>query len=208
LNIFILKLDPPSLLSSQFNYVDNFTQYDPQENSNNQEEIDYRDDNSTCSETSTTKLAISTAQIFRDIVVDKRGKIICQNARSLHCDKLNEKVNKKKKGQKSRQADTIKKANDAVDCEVYCDQQKNGLTGSKIELLIVVGEYDNINQLVFHGSKKLRHLNTSTEEAFLSTDCPPRHKMQKINNCINTADDVMSSSPKYTLKNFHPQTQR
>jgi len=197
-----LKLDPPYLLSSQFNYVDNVSYNNRQENFQKQDEVDFGDDNSTGSEMSTTKLAISTAKIFRDIIVDKRGKIISQNARARRRDSRSERGKQTKKGVKSRQADKIKKANDVVDGEVYSYRQKNGMTGSKIESLIVVGEYDSIHQHVFHGSKKIRNLKSSSDGPLISTNYLPRQKMQKINNSRNTINNVFFS-PISSLKNFH-----
>lgn len=58
-----------------------------------------------------TNVAIKTAQIFRGITVSKDGTILSQNARATRSNRSN----KVKRGEKSRQAAKIDKANDLVE---------------------------------------------------------------------------------------------
>ena len=65
--------------------------------------------NKTCS--SSTRVAIQTAQIFRGITVAKDGTILSQNARATRSNRMA----KNKRGEKSRQAAKIDQAKDLVD---------------------------------------------------------------------------------------------
>ena len=63
-----------------------------------------------------TTIAISTARIFRGIVVDRNGVITSMNSRAMRSQRgKNGGENKNKMGEKSRQAAKIDKAKDLID---------------------------------------------------------------------------------------------
>ena len=62
-----------------------------------------------------TAIAISTARIFRGIVVDRSGVITSMNSRAMRSQRGKTGENKNKMGEKSRQAAKIDKAKDLID---------------------------------------------------------------------------------------------
>eukprot|EP00956_Cyclotella_meneghiniana_P008505 scaffold11494_cov61-Cyclotella_meneghiniana.AAC.2 len=122
-------------------------------------------------------VAISTARIFRGITVDRNGVILTQNARAMRSRKSsNGNDTKNKLGEKSRQAAKIDKAKDLID-----DVLENGGGGdggndendpSKIVSLYVMGEYEELNDLVRDGSKKLRESKSLSDEAMYMYNRP------------------------------------
>mmetsp|Transcript_21994 Transcript_21994/g.46272 ORF Transcript_21994/g.46272 Transcript_21994/m.46272 type:complete len:524 (-) Transcript_21994:291-1862(-) len=116
-----------------------------------------------------TSIAISTARIFRGITVDRNGVIISQNARATRSKKGNE--SKNKQGEKSRQAAKIDKAKDLIDDIVDGgggggSDQENDPT--KIVSLYIMGEYEDLNDLVRDGSRKLRDGKSLSDETLFS----------------------------------------
>ena len=62
-----------------------------------------------------TSIAISTARIFRGIVVDRNGVITSMNERAQRSANKNGNAKKNKVGEKSRQSAKIDKAKDLID---------------------------------------------------------------------------------------------
>merc|ERR1719223_2415909 len=117
------------------------------------------------SDKSSTQVAISTARIFRGITVDKNGVILSQNARASRSNRGRDKY---KQGEKSRQAAKIDKAKDLVDEGL----KENDGEKSNMVSLVIVGEYDDMKQLVRDGAKKLRDAEGLPDEALLSINRP------------------------------------
>lgn len=115
-------------------------------------------------EKTTTQVAIDTARIFRGITVDKNGVILSQNARASRSSKGRD---KSKQGEKSRQAAKIDKAKDLVDEAISNAGKENDGEKSNMVSLSVVGEYDDMKQLVRDGAKKLRDAEDLPDEALL-----------------------------------------
>jgi len=109
---------------------------------------------------SPTKVAIRTAQIFRGITVGRDGTILTQNARATRSNR----GNTKKRGEKSRQAAKIDKAKDMVEESMA----KATAEDKNMVSLFIVGEYDDMRQLVRDGSQKLRDAEGMPDEALLS----------------------------------------
>ena len=70
---------------------------------------------STNSNSDPTSIAISTARIFRGIVVDRNGVITSMNERAQRSANKNGNAKKNKVGEKSRQSAKIDKAKDLID---------------------------------------------------------------------------------------------
>ncbi|KAL7504738.1 hypothetical protein ACHAXN_002317 [Cyclotella atomus] len=122
---------------------------------------------STDSQNNETSVAISTARIFRGITVDRNGVILTQNARAMRSKKTGD---KNKLGEKSRQAAKIDKAKDLIDEVLEAANDEND--PSKIVSLYVMGEYDELNDLVRDGSKKLRESKSLSDEAIFMYNRP------------------------------------
>ncbi|KAL7579952.1 hypothetical protein ACA910_004948 [Epithemia clementina (nom. ined.)] len=99
-----------------------------------------------------TAVAIQTAQIFRGITVGRDGTILTQNARATRSNR----GKGTKRGEKSRQATKIDKAKDLVEETIATGKAPDSDDPASMVSLIVVGEYDDMKQLVRDGSKKLR----------------------------------------------------
>uniref|UniRef100_A0A7S2YNC6 Uncharacterized protein n=1 Tax=Entomoneis paludosa TaxID=265537 RepID=A0A7S2YNC6_9STRA len=99
-----------------------------------------------------TTVAIQTAQIFRGITVARDGTILSQNARATRSNR----GKAQKKGEKSRQATKIDKAKDLVEEIIATGKAPDSDEPATMVSLVVVGEYDDMKQLVRDGSKKLR----------------------------------------------------
>jgi len=117
------------------------------------------------SDKSSTQVAISTARIFRGITVDKNGVILSQNARASRSNRGRDKA---KQGEKSRQAAKIDKAKDLVDEA----RKENDGEKSNMVSLVIVGEYDDMKQLVRDGAKKLRDADGQPDEVLLAVNRP------------------------------------
>jgi len=124
-----------------------------------------------------TSIAITTARIFRGIVVDRNGVITSMNSRAMRSQRgKNGGKNENKMGEKSRQAAKIDKAKDLID-EVVENGGGGGMGDeendpTKIVSLFVMGEYEDLNDLVRDGSKKLRDCKSLTDEAILQYNRP------------------------------------
>ncbi len=143
-----------------------------------------------------TEVAIKTAQIFRGITVGRDGTILSQNARATRSNR----GAKTKRGEKSRQAAKIDKANDLVEEAVMnaleTDEPVNMVS------LIIVGEYDDMKQLVRDGSKKLRDAEGLPDEALLAINRPRPGSLvsknrSKVSASSNSSRKRNSVSPNY-----------
>jgi len=114
---------------------------------------------------STTQIAISTARIFRGITTDKNGVILSQNARASR-SKTNK--DRSKQADKSRQGNKIEKAIDIVDEVIHGPGKENTGEKSNMLSLVVIGEYDDMKQLVRDGAKKLRDQDGQPDENLLA----------------------------------------
>mmetsp|Transcript_29668 Transcript_29668/g.43788 ORF Transcript_29668/g.43788 Transcript_29668/m.43788 type:complete len:564 (+) Transcript_29668:176-1867(+) len=120
---------------------------------------------------SATTVAVTTAKIFRGITVDKNGTILSQNARATRSSRnKNGGPAGQKQGEKSRQAAKIDKAKDLVDEAI--EGVKDGEEPSNMVSLVIMGEYDEMKQLVRDGSKKLREAENLPDEALLAINRP------------------------------------
>jgi len=115
-------------------------------------------------EKSTTQIAIDTARIFRGIKVDNNGTIISRNDRANRSKKSN--PNTSKTAENSRQSAKIDKANDLVD-EMVSGKENSGEKPNMISVFIM-GEYDDMKQLVRDGAKKLREAEGKGDDWILS----------------------------------------
>jgi len=114
---------------------------------------------------SATQIAISTARIFRGITTDKNGVILSQNARASR-SKANK--DKSKQADKSRQGNKIEKAIDIVDEVNHAAGKENNGEKSNMLSIVVIGEYDDMKQLVRDGAKKLRDQDGQPDENLLA----------------------------------------
>jgi len=114
---------------------------------------------------STTQIAINTARIFRGITTDKNGVILSQNARASRSKNAKD---RSKQADKSRQGNKIEKAMDIVDEDGGGSGKENDAEKSNMASLIVVGEYDDMKQLVRDGAKKLRDNDGLPDEALFA----------------------------------------
>lgn len=145
-----------------------------------------------------TIVAIQTAQIFRGITVSRDGTILSQNARATRSNR----GNKTKVSEKSRQAAKIDKAKDLVeDC-----------SDAKLVSLVVVGEYDDMKQLVRDGSRKLREAEGLPDEALLSinrlrSSTKSKSSQKQLRTSISTtsARRRHTSSPVTTVVTTSPK---
>lgn len=107
-----------------------------------------------------TSIAISTARIFRGIVVDRNGVITSMNSRAMRSQRGKEGANTNKKGEKSRQAAKIDKAKDLIDevvenggaCSAMSDVSllTAGTQGSPAERLAVLSKFFTSRVLTFY----------------------------------------------------------
>jgi len=134
--------------------------------------LTYSSSEDSMEEGSATSVAIKTAQIFRGITVSRDGTILSQNARATRSNRGSSKT---KHGEKSRQAAKIDKANDLVE-EAFASGKSTDTDGANMLSVFVVGEYDDMKQLVRDGSKKLREADGLPDEALLSIN---RLRVQK-----------------------------
>mmetsp|Transcript_28321 Transcript_28321/g.45970 ORF Transcript_28321/g.45970 Transcript_28321/m.45970 type:complete len:522 (+) Transcript_28321:294-1859(+) len=119
-------------------------------------------------------IAITTAEIFRGITVDRKtGLITGMNSRATRSRKDK---GKNMQGEKSRQAAKIDKAKDLIDDVVEnggSDMMGNEENDpSKILSLFIMGEYEELNDLVLDGSKKLRDYKTQPDEVLVQMNRP------------------------------------
>jgi hypothetical protein len=111
------------------------------------------------------QIAVDTARIFRGIKVDNNGTIVGRNDRASRSSRKNQ--NTAKTAENSRQSAKISKANDLVDEMVTSGKENDGEKPNMISI-IVVGEYDDMKQLVRDGAKKLREADGRADDALLS----------------------------------------
>mmetsp|Transcript_7377 Transcript_7377/g.9152 ORF Transcript_7377/g.9152 Transcript_7377/m.9152 type:complete len:558 (+) Transcript_7377:663-2336(+) len=164
-----MPYEPPAHLLPQYSHISTNSS---NVNNNNNGKIK-KTYSSESAEQSPTQVAISTARIFRGITVDKNGIILSQNARATRSSRGKE---KSKQAAGSRQQEKINKAKDLVD-------ETNGSGGGKendkdksnMVSLVIVGEYDEMKQLVRDGAKKLRDADGLPDEALLSINRPRQH---------------------------------
>lgn len=153
-------------------------------------------------EKSPTQVAINTARIFRGITVDKNGTILSQNARATRSSRGKE---KSKQAASSRQTDKINKAKDLVDDANLSGGKENEKDKSNMVSLIIVGEYDEMKQLVRDGAKKLRDAQGLPDEALLSIN-RPRQNSQHNQRRSGDSSLHSSSSRKRFPSPSHAQT--
>jgi len=110
-----------------------------------------------------TSIAIQTARIFRGITVNSAGVITSMNARATRSQRRNKEEGKRRQGEKSRQAAKIEEAKDKIDEGVEAGMTDEN-DPTKVVSLYVMGEYEELNDLVRDGSKKLRDLKNHPEE--------------------------------------------
>lgn len=134
-----------------------------------------------------TTVAIQTAQIFRGITVSRDGTILSQNARATRSNR----GNKTKRGEKSRQAAKIDKAQDLVEDSIVNGRKDEGDEPINMVSLVIVGEYDDMKQLVRDGSRKLREAEGLPDEVLLSTNRP---RIVPGPKSANSRPDVSSSN--------------
>jgi len=127
---------------------------------------------------SATQIAINTARIFRGITTDKNGVILSQNARASRSKNGKD---RSKQADKSRQGNKIEKAMDLVDEDGGGSGKENDQEKSNMASLIVVGEYDDMKQLVRDGAKKLRDNDSHPDESLMALN-RSRHALQGIGN--------------------------
>ncbi|KAL7539246.1 hypothetical protein ACHAXR_009117 [Thalassiosira sp. AJA248-18] len=157
-----------------------------------------------------TTIAISTARIFRGIVVDRKGVITSMNSRAMRSQRgKNGGENKNKMGEKSRQAAKIDKAKDLID---DVDGGGGGMSDeendpTKTVSLFIMGEYEDLNDLVRDGSKKLRDSKSLSDEAILMYN-RPRQGLQPMQPMAispsNNGDSNMVLSPNTSGAPYSP----
>lgn len=155
---------------------------------------------------SETTIAITTAEIFRGITVDRKtGLITGMNSRATRSRKDK---GKNMQGEKSRQAAKIDKAKDLID-----DVVENGggdtmgneeNDPSKILSLFIMGEYEELNDLVLDGSKKLRDYKSQPDEvlARMNRPQPLGYNQSSDNHHINFPSSPANASLGSSLTSF------
>lgn len=152
--------------------------------------LDVNHSGSVDEEKSTTQVAINTARIFRGITIDKNGVILSQNARASRSSRGKD---RSKQGEKSRQAAKIDKAKDLVDEALGSGKENDGEKSNMVSL-VIVGEYDEMKQLVRDGAKKLRDAEGLPDEALLSINRPRKSYSRR--------DNIQSSTSPSSRKRF------
>jgi hypothetical protein len=109
------------------------------------------DDSSQDTNGITVATIIQTAQIFRGIAVSSDRTILSQNTRARQSNR----GNTTQRGEMSQQAAKISKAKDLVEESVLTGKKDSDEPANMMSLFIV-GEYDDMKQLVHDGSRKLR----------------------------------------------------
>eukprot|EP00578_Thalassiosira_sp_NH16_P007841 CAMPEP_0181122394 /NCGR_PEP_ID=MMETSP1071-20121207/25286_1 /TAXON_ID=35127 /ORGANISM="Thalassiosira sp., Strain NH16" /LENGTH=626 /DNA_ID=CAMNT_0023207353 /DNA_START=234 /DNA_END=2114 /DNA_ORIENTATION=+ len=142
-----------------------------------------------------TSIAITTARIFRGIIVDRSGVITSMNSRAMRSQRGKGGENKNKMGEKSRQAAKIDKAKDLIDDVENGGSAVGGASDeendpTKIVSLFVMGEYEELNDLVRDGAKKLRDSKSLTDEAMLLYNRP-----RQLPPGMQTGPQPMALSP-------------
>lgn len=160
-----LNLDAPVVLSPTHDHLGPFP-YDPPAHhlpsrGYGLNHVSASGDSAESAVKSTTQIAINTARIFRGITTDKNGVILSQNARASRSKNGKD---RSKQADKSRQGNKIEKAMDIVDEDGGGSGKENDAEKSNMASLIVVGEYDDMKQLVRDGAKKLRDNDSHPDE--------------------------------------------
>jgi hypothetical protein len=132
-------------------------------------------------------VAIQTAQIFRGITVARDGTILTQNARATRSNR----GSKTKRGEKSRQAAKIDKANDLVEEAIASGKASDSDEASNMVSVFIVGEYDDMKQLVRDGAKKLKDAEGLPDEALFAVN-RPRAQKQKPPASSSMASTLLS----------------
>jgi hypothetical protein len=132
-------------------------------------------------------VAIQTAQIFRGITVSRDGTILTQNARATRSNR----GSKTKRGEKSRQAAKIDKANDLVEEALASGKASESDEASNMVSVFIVGEYDDMKQLVRDGARKLKEAEGLPDEALFSVN-RPRAQKQKPPASSSMASTLLS----------------
>jgi hypothetical protein len=111
-------------------------------------------------------VAIQTAQIFRGITVSRDGTILTQNARATrtNCGSKTERC------EKSRQAAKIDKANDLVKEAMASGKSSDLDEPNNMVSVFIVGEYDDMIQLVRDGAKTLKDAEGLPDEALFAVN--------------------------------------
>jgi hypothetical protein len=130
--------------------------------------LTYSSSDDSSQDTNVITVAIQTAQIFRGITVSRDGTILSQNARATRSNR----GNKTKRGEKSRQAAKIDKAKDLVEESILSGKKDDSDEPANMVSLVIVGEYDDMKQLVRDGSRKLREAEGLPDEVLFSTNRP------------------------------------
>lgn len=149
-----------------------------------------------------TNVAIQTAQIFRGITISKDGTILSQNARATRSNR----GNKTKRGEKSRQAAKIDKAKDLVEEAVMTGKDAESNEPANMVSLVIIGEYDDMKQLVRDGSKKLREADGLPDEALLAINRP--RVTPNINSPVASSPMGNSLSQKQRIPPNYAPSQR
>lgn len=145
-----------------------------------------------------TSVAIRTAQIFRGITIARDGTILSQNARATR----SKSGNKQKKSEKSRQAAKIDKAKDLVEESVATGKAPGTDDPAKMVSLFIVGEYDDMKQLVRDGSKKLRDADGLGDERLFSANRPRGKPKPKLVESTSTAASMLSPRKRASPNNY------
>jgi hypothetical protein len=141
-------------------------------------------------------VAIQTAQIFRGITVSRDGTILTQNARATRSNR----GSKTKRGEKSRQAAKIDKANDLVEEHMASGKTSGSDEVNNMVSVFIVGEYDDMKQLVRDGSRKLKEAEGLPDEALLAVNRPRAQKQKPPASSSTTS--VLLSPRKRASPNF------
>lgn len=158
--------------------------------------LTYSSSEDSVEEVNGTSVAIKTAQIFRGIQVSRDGTILSQNARATRSNR----GNKTKRGEKSRQAAKIDKANDLVEEAVASGKSTDMDDAGNMVSVFIVGEYDDMKQLVRDGAKKLKDADGLPDEALLSINRPRIQKQKPI--ASKSLTSVLVSPRKRASPNF------
>jgi hypothetical protein len=149
--------------------------------------LTYSSSSDSSNKVSERSVAIQTAQIFRGITVSRDGTILTLNARATRSNR----GNKTKRGEKSRQAAKIDKAKDLVEESIITGKAPDSDDPANMVSLYIVGEYDDMKQLVRDGSKKLRDAEGLPDEVLLSVN-KLRPGSQKLKQQTSSASVLLS----------------
>jgi hypothetical protein len=136
--------------------------------------LTYSDSSDSLAFTTPVQVAVQTAKIFRGITVAKDGTILSQNARATLSSNGQANSTNIKRGEMSRHAIKIQKAIDLVEESILTGKNPETDEPANMVSLVILGEYDSMEQLARDGAKKLRDAAKLPDDSLLLSVNQPR----------------------------------